>query len=86
MGELQESQLSDREAAIQSAADELADRLKYLADQLSTSHRAKPVPFGDGRLGNSFRRRKPQGYYFDPVKLHMVLPDGRQCSYSRRDA
>jgi hypothetical protein len=29
-----------------SAADELGDRLKYLADQLSTNHRAKRVPFG----------------------------------------
>jgi hypothetical protein len=86
MGELQESQLSDREAAIQSAADELADRLTYLADQLGTSHHAKRVPFGHGRLGNSFRRRSPQGYVVDPANLQMVLPDGRLWSYSRSDA
>jgi hypothetical protein len=77
---------SSRESAIQSAADELGDRLKYLADQLSTNHHAKRVPFGHGRLGNSFRPRSPQGYVVDPANLQMLLPDGRLWTFSRSDA
>jgi hypothetical protein len=60
--------------------------LKYLADQLSTNHHAKRVPFGLGRLGNSLRRRSPKGYVIDPANLQMLLPDGRLWTYSRSDA
>lgn len=88
MGDIQQnSQLSHRQAAIQAAADELADRLKQLADQLAKGHHhTKRLPYGHGRLGNSLRRRSPEGYVVDPVNLQILLPDGRLWSYSRSDA
>lgn len=86
MGRHSLGDLQDRQEAIRSAANELAERLKNLADQLSTSHHAKRVQFGRGRLPHSLRRRSPEGYVLDAVNLQMLLPDGRLWSYSRSDA
>lgn len=80
------SGLSGRQAAIQAAADELADRLKCLAHQLAESHHhTKRVHYGHGRLGQSLRRRSPAGYVLDQANLLVLLPDGRLWSYSRSD-
>jgi hypothetical protein len=69
---------SSRESAIQSAADELGDRLRYLADQLSTSHHAKRVPFGRGRLGSSLHaQRFPAGRTYDARTDHVGFGGGR---------
>lgn len=71
---------------IQTAADELANRLQKLSAQLSTCQHPKRVPYGQGRLGAALRRRSPQGYVLDSVNLQMLLPDGRLWSYARSDA
>jgi hypothetical protein len=86
VGEFQHSQPEQRSAAVQAAADELADHLKHLADQLGSTSEPTRIPYGPGRLGNSLRRRSPEGFVVDPVNLQMVLPDGRLWSYSRSDA
>lgn len=75
-----------RPQMIQAAADELADRLKDLADRLSAANGARRVPYGDGRIGSALRKRSPEGYLIDPTKLQVLLPDGRLWSYSRSDA
>ena len=86
MGEPQHPQLSATPTPIQAAADELADLLKHLSDQLAIRHTPERVRYGQGRLGKSFRRRSPEGFILDPVNLQMLLPDGRLWSYSRSDS
>lgn len=71
---------------IQAAADELAERLRSLADHLSVGQRATRVPYGSRRIASSLRRRSPEGYLVDSAKLQMLLPDGRLWSYSRSEA
>ncbi len=76
----------ERAAAIQRAADELADRLQELADDLSVRGKTRRVRYGRGRVGHSLKRQSPEGFVIDPVNLAMLLPDGRLWTYSRSDA
>lgn len=71
---------------VHAAADELADRLQELADQMSARHKPRRIHFGRGRLGGSFRRRSPAGFVVDPVNLEILLPNGRLWSYTRSDS
>lgn len=65
----------------QAAADELADRLKELADQLSANGmRAKRVWFGRERI----KRRSPAGFLLDSFGPQLLLPDGRLWHYHSR--
>lgn len=86
VGEVQHHQPGARPEVIQAAANELAERLRSLADNLGAAQTARRVAYGNGRITSSFRRRSPEGYLIDPVKLQMLLPDGRLWSYSRSDA
>lgn len=76
----------ERAAAIQLAADELADRLKELADALSVRGKTRRVRYGRGRIGHSLKRLSPEGFVIDPANLAVLLPDGRLWAYSRSDA
>jgi len=69
----------------QAAADELAARLKELADKLAaTGKRPKRVPYGRDRVGGVMKRRSPRGFVLDPVAPHLLLPDGRLWHYHSR--
>lgn len=70
----------------QHAADDLADRLKALADQLAASRTPTRVPYGQGRLGGLGKSRSPEGFVINPASLQMLLPDGRLWRFSRSDA
>ena len=76
----------DKQAAVVDAAEELATRLKALADTLATKTQPQRVPYGTGRFGSFGRRLSPEGHVIDPVRLKMVLPEGRLWSYSRTQA
>jgi hypothetical protein len=65
----------------QVAAEELADRLKQLADKFSgTGLRPRRVWFGRGH----FKRRSPAGFLLDPFGPQLLLPDGRLWHYHSR--
>lgn len=68
----------------QSAADELAHRLKDLADDLGTTLRLQRIDYSLGGFRNIFKSRSPAGYVVAPLCL--LLPDGRLWTYSRADA
>lgn len=71
---------------VPATADELADRLKQLADEVGSRQKARRVQFGPGRLRGSLRRRSPAGFVVDPVNLEILLPDGRLWTYARSDS
>lgn len=73
-------------AGLQRAADDLADCLQLLAGQLGRSRKPTRIRYGDGRLGELFKRRSPKGFLLDASSRQMLLPDGRLWSYSRGDA
>lgn len=67
----------------QSAADELAARLKGLADHLGTRLQLQRMPYGRGMRGR-FKSRSPEGYVVG--RNQVLLPDGRLWSYRSSDA
>lgn len=69
-----------------SAAEDLAGRLKGLADFLGASLVPRQVRYGHSRLGKRFRTRSPHGFITDSANLQLLLPDGRLWSYGRGDA
>ena len=77
---------ADKQTAVDRAAADLAIWLKKLADHLGTTLTPQQVQFGQGRLGNAFKRRSPEGFILDSGTLHMLLPDGRLWRFSRSDA
>lgn len=72
--------------ALQQAADDLAAWLRELAAVLGRSRTPTRIRYGDGRIGDLFKRRSPKGFLLDPASRQMLLPDGRLWSYSRGDA
>lgn len=68
--------------ALEAAADELARRLKDLADTLSKSGRAKKISYGRGLI----KHRSPSGFVINAADRQMLLPDGRLWSYTSSDA
>ncbi len=73
-------------ATVKAAAEDLAARLKAIADMLAAQAKPRRVAYGPGRVGPLLRRRSPAGYVLDPVSLKVLLPDGRVWSYSRNEA
>ncbi len=84
VGNVQQNE--DRQTAVQQAADELASRLKALAETLAPIATPRRVPYGPGRLGKFARRQSPEGYVLDQVSLKILLPDGRLWNYSRSES
>ncbi len=84
VGNVQQNE--DRQTAVRQAAEELATRLKALADTLAPNAITRRVPYGPGRLGKYARQHSPEGYVLDAVSLKILLPDGRLWSYSRNEA
>ena len=84
VGNVQQNE--DRQTAVQQAADELATRLKTLAETLAPNAKTRRVPYGPGRLGKFVRRQSPEGYVLDQVSLRVLLPDGRLWTYSRSES
>lgn len=77
-----DNDLQQRSGALrQTAADELATRLRGLADSLSVSG-ARPRRFwyGNGRI----KRRSPSGFLLDTFGPHLLLPDGRLWHHHSR--
>lgn len=72
--------------AVARAAEDLAERLRALADRLAAQRNSTRIPYGSGLVGDWFRRRSPKGFVLDSVSRQMLLPDGRLWSYSRADA
>lgn len=69
--------------ARQLAADELADRLKDVADRLAARGvPIKRVPFGNSR--GLVKRRSPKGFVLDSLAPQLLLPDGRLWHYDTR--
>lgn len=71
----------------QNAADELAARLKGVADELAGNGvRPKRLPYGPARSAGLFRRRAPKGFLLYAVgqRLVVLLPDGRLWLYHER--
>jgi len=69
----------------QAAADELATRLKKLADELvGMGLRPKRVAFGRGHVGGLIRLRSPKGLVLDAVAPQLLLPDGRLWYFHSR--
>lgn len=71
---------------VQAAADQLAARLRELADTAARHHKPRRVHFGRGWHGSPVRRRSPAGFVVDPVNLEILLPDGRLWSYTLSDS
>lgn len=65
------------------AAEDLADRLKALADSLGAI--LTPIRIAYGRRG-LVKPRSPEGFVVNSGSLQLLLPDGRLWSYSRTDA
>ena len=84
--EISDLQSRARRQAIGSAAVELADRLKELADALSAREKPRRVRYGRARMAHSFKRHSPEGFVLDPLNVEMLLPDGRLWTYSRSDS
>lgn len=76
----------NRRSEVDAAAEELARRLKDLADTTSAKRRAKRIHYGHRRVGHALKRRSPAGFLLDQNNLQMLLPDGRLWSYNRSDA
>lgn len=71
------------------AAEDLADRLKALADHLGTVLRPMRISYGGRRVGDRVqlvKPRSPEGFVVKRGSLQLLLPDGRLWSYSRSDA
>lgn len=83
-GDVQHGEAST--AALQRAADDLAERLQALATGLALSRKPARIRYGDGRIGDFLKRRSPKGFLLDAASRQMLLPDGRLWSYSRGDA
>lgn len=65
----------------QAAGEQLADRLKELAETLAAAGvRAGRVWFGRGYL----KRRSPVGFVLDSIGPQLLLPDGRLWEYHSR--
>lgn len=73
----------EQSLARQAAADDLATRLKGLADHLGTRLQPQRMPYGRGLRGR-FMSRSPEGYVVG--RNQVLLPDGRLWSYSSSDA
>lgn len=66
----------------QTAADELAERLKEFADRLAASGmRPKRVPYG---ARGPIKSRSPKGFLLDPIPPQLLLADGRLWYYHTR--
>ena len=81
-----EPNTESQRAGVQQAADELAVRLKALADTLASTTTPQRVPYGSGRFGQYLRRRSPEGFVLNSTSLQVLLPDGRLWTYSRNDS
>jgi hypothetical protein len=69
----------------QAAADDLAVRLKKVADELAgTGLRPKRVPYGRGHAGGLIKPRSPKGFVLDAAAPQLLLPDGRLWYYHSR--
>jgi len=69
----------------QAAADELAVRLKKVADELAgMGLRPTKVPYGRGHAGGLIKPRSPRGFVLDAVAPQLLLPDGRLWYYHSR--
>jgi len=77
-----DNNLQERSGALrQAAAEELATRLKGLADALAESGaRPKRFWYGNGRI----KRRSPSGFLLDTFGPHLLLPDGRLWHHHSR--
>lgn len=77
-----DNDLQERSGALrQAAAEELASRLKGLADALAESGaRPKRFWYGNGRI----KRRSPSGFLLDTFGPHLLLPDGRLWHHHSR--
>jgi len=69
----------------QAAADELAARLKKVADDLAAAG-ARPdrVPYGRSHSTGLIRPRSPRGFVLDSTGPQLLLPDGRLWLYHSR--
>lgn len=67
--------------ALAAAAEELARRLKELADTLAKSGRPKKISYGRGLI----KHRSPSGFVADAAERQMLLRDGRLWSYTSSD-
>lgn len=68
-------------ADLAAAAEELAGRLKGLADTLAATGRPKKISYGRGFI----KHRSPAGFVVDAPNRQMLLPDGRLWSYTGGD-
>lgn len=69
----------------QAAADELADRLKKVADELAGAGlRPKRVPYGRGLANGLIKPRSPKGFVLDAAAPQLLLPDGRLWYFHSR--
>ena len=69
----------------QAAADELATRLKKVADELAGNGRGtKRVSYGRGHVSGLIKPRSPRGFVLDAVAPQMLLPDGRLWHFHSR--
>lgn len=69
----------------QAAADELALRLKKVADELAGGGlRPKRVPYGRGRANGLIKPRSPKGFVLDATAPQLLLPDGRLWHFHSR--
>lgn len=71
------------QTAVQHAAEDLANRLKALADTLAAEVKPRRLSYGPGRVGRYIRRQSPEGYVLDPVSAKVLMADGRLWTYSR---
>jgi len=73
--------------ARQDAANELADRLKGLADTFAANGlKPKRVAYGPSRAAGLLRQRSPRGFLLSSTgsRLVMLLPDGQLWHYHER--
>ena len=84
VGNVQQNE--DRQTAVQQAADELATRLKTLAETLAPNAKTRRVPYGPGRLGKFVRRQSPEGYVLDQVSLGPITLNQVRAAVMREDS